>query len=93
MDQLRADAASRPATYGYIGDPTTASILNYYGFLEYAGGIEGGFRVWVLPDSCSLKPTHSHSMVPGGLLVMSSATRFTPGTSLIMRLLIFSRRS
>jgi hypothetical protein len=38
MDQLRADAASRPATYGYVGDPTTASIVNYYGFLEYAGG-------------------------------------------------------
>src|SRR5215217_2368768 len=36
---------------------------------------------------------HSHSMVPGGLLVMSNATRLTPGTSLMMRLLTFSSRS
>ncbi len=36
---------------------------------------------------------YSHSMVPGGLLVMSSATRFTPGTSLMMRLLMRSSRS
>ena len=32
-------------------------------------------------------------MVPGGLLVMSSTTRFTPFTSLTMRLEIFSNRS
>jgi hypothetical protein len=31
---------------------------------------------------------YSHSMVPGGLLVMSNTTRFTPLTSLTMRLLI-----
>jgi hypothetical protein len=33
------------------------------------------------------KPTrsYSHSMVPGGLLVMSSTTRLTSGTSLVMR--------
>ena len=29
--------------------------------------------------------THSHSMVPGGLLVTSSTTRLTSGTSLVMR--------
>ena len=40
--------------------------------------------------TCSL---YSHSMVPGGLLVMSSATRFTPGTSLMMRVLMRSSRS
>jgi hypothetical protein len=28
---------------------------------------------------------HSHSIVPGGLLVMSSATRFTSRTSLVIR--------
>lgn len=28
---------------------------------------------------------HSHSIVAGGLLVMSYATRFTPGTSATMR--------
>lgn len=31
-------------------------------------------------------PPHSHSMVPGGLEVMSNTTRLTPGTSLAMRL-------
>ncbi|CPR13541.1 hypothetical protein BN971_04853 [Mycobacterium bohemicum DSM 44277] len=29
--------------------------------------------------------TYSHSMVPGGLLVMSSTTRLTSGTSLVIR--------
>jgi hypothetical protein len=36
---------------------------------------------------------YSHSMVLGGLLEMSSATRFTPGISLMMRLEIRSSRS
>ena len=37
--------------------------------------------------------THSHSMVPGGLLVMSTTTRFTSRTSLVIRVLIRSSRS
>ena len=37
-------------------------------------------------------PAHSHSMVPGGLLVMSYTTRLQPGTSLMMRLLTLLRR-
>ena len=36
---------------------------------------------------------HSHSMVPGGLLVTSRATRFTPGTSRIKRFEMVSTRS
>ena len=39
-----------------------------------------------------LRP-HSHSIVPGGLLVMSRQTRLTPLTSLMMRLDSFSSRS
>ena len=31
------------------------------------------------------RPAHSHSIVPGGFLVMSYATRFTPRTSLTIR--------
>lgn len=38
-------------------------------------------------------PGYSHSMVPGGLLVTSSTTRFTPSTSLVMRLEILASRS
>jgi hypothetical protein len=34
------------------------------------------------------KELHSHSMVAGGLLVISYTTRFTPGTSFTIRLLI-----
>src|ERR1700743_2840546 len=36
---------------------------------------------------------YSHSIVPGGLLVMSKTQRFTPFTSLMMRLESFSSRS
>ena len=37
------------------------------------------------PATRRLGPAHSHSMVPGGLLVMSSATRLTSRTSLVIR--------
>src|SRR3954452_171011 len=37
--------------------------------------------------------SYSHSMVPGGLLVMSRVTRLTSATSLVMRVEIFSSRS
>ena len=36
---------------------------------------------------------YSHSMVPGGLLVMSSTTRLTSGTSLVIRVEMRSRTS
>ena len=36
---------------------------------------------------------HSHSMVPGGLEVMSRTTRFTSGTSPVIRLEIRASRS
>ena len=36
---------------------------------------------------------HSHSMVPGGLLVTSSTTRLTSGTSPVIRLEILASRS
>ena len=37
--------------------------------------------------------THSHSMVPGGLLVTSRVTRLTSGTSLVIRVEIFASTS
>jgi subtilisin len=37
-NKLRSDAATRPDSYGFIGDPDTGGIVNYYGYLEYAGG-------------------------------------------------------
>ena len=44
------------------------------------------------PDGVT--PTrYSHSMVPGGLLVTSSTTRFTSSTSFVMRVEIWATRS
>ncbi|MEY9109414.1 hypothetical protein ABH999_005610 [Bradyrhizobium yuanmingense] len=34
------------------------------------------------------QPDHSHSIVPGGLLVTSYTTRFTPFTSLMIRVAV-----
>ncbi len=39
------------------------------------------------------RPSYSHSMVPGGFDVMSSVTRLTPSTSLMIRVEIRSSRS
>jgi subtilisin len=42
MNKLRSDAAARPASYGFVGDPNDPvvrrGITLYYGYLEYAGG-------------------------------------------------------
>ncbi len=38
------------------------------------------------PDTASRGAGHSHSMVPGGLLVTSTTTRLTSRTSLVIRL-------
>lgn len=43
------------------------------------------------PKGCPF--CYSHSMVPGGLLVMSTTTRFTSGHSLVIRFEIFSNSS
>ena len=45
-------------------------------------------------DGLSLRlARHSHSMVPGGLLVQSSTTRLTSGTELVIRLEMRARTS
>lgn len=45
LDQLRTDAAQQssgdptaPDYYGFIGDPNLGGSVNYYAYLEYAGG-------------------------------------------------------
>jgi subtilisin len=38
MSRLRSDAAARPASYGFAGDPNSPSGTRYYGYLAYAGG-------------------------------------------------------
>ena len=44
-------------------------------------------------DPRQRRETYSHSMVPGGLLVMSSTTRLTSATSLVIRVEIRSSTS
>jgi subtilisin len=38
IDKLQADAAARPASYGFAGDPHSPSGGRHYGYLVYAGG-------------------------------------------------------
>lgn len=42
LQKLRADAAARPFSYGFVGDPNHPIVRNgitrYYGFLVFAGG-------------------------------------------------------
>ena len=38
IDKLQADAAAQPASYGFTGDPRSASGGRHYGYLVYAGG-------------------------------------------------------
>ena len=37
-DTQISDASARPPAYGFFGDPDTAGVANYYGYLIYAGG-------------------------------------------------------
>ncbi len=46
---------------------------------------------WISPLTWLVR--HSHSIVAGGLLLMSYTTRLTPGTSLTIRELILPRTS
>lgn len=38
IDEIRRDAAARPPTYGFVGDPYRPNGNRYYGYLVYAGG-------------------------------------------------------
>jgi hypothetical protein len=48
----------------------------------YRRALLAAFKAW--PE----RPPHSHSIVPGGLLVTSSVTRLIPLTSMMMRLAV-----
>lgn len=66
-----------------------------YGHLTRSGTVLGQTERLAHPSfvNGTVLGTHSHSMVAGGLLEMSYATREIPGTSLIMRLEARSRSS
>ena len=65
--------------------------MNAPAIAHWRGFIGSGGRDWM--RSRSRLSRYSHSMVPGGLLVMSSTTRLTSRISLIMREAICSSRS
>ncbi len=52
-------------------------------FPTFVAGSEG--RIALPVEASSSRSAHSHSIVAGGLPVMSYTTRDTPGTSLTMR--------
>ena len=63
------------------------------GLRRKQGREAGQLHVQAQLERVRLSLGHSHSMVDGGLLEMSSATRLTPAISLMMRLEIRSSRS
>ena len=52
-----------------------------------------GLRGSVYRRRGAVEGPHSHSMVPGGLLVTSRVTRLTSGTSLVIRVEILASTS
>ncbi len=85
------------AVVGTVG--RGAGRLARRGLVLVLGGRGGRAHLFVgdLEQACVLaalrRHGHSHSMVPGGFDVTSSATRFTPSTSLMMREAMRSTRS
>ena len=62
--------------------------------LGYLGTSDARRRpLWALQGLGNAVWAYSHSMVPGGFEVTSYTTRLMPGTSLMMRFDIFSKRS
>ena len=66
---------------------------NTQGAAVRRNGRPGPTRPQTHAEKRAPRRAHSHSMVPGGLLVMSSTTRLTSRNSLIMREAMRSRRS
>ena len=61
----------------------TLQIVESNDALSGQDGLYGSFRTTSV--SVDAATPHSHSIVPGGLLVTSYTTRLTPFTSLMMR--------
>ena len=71
-----------------LGDSATLGLAKLPGFSPSRLK-----RVAGLPTETGHSADYSHSMVPGGLLVTSSTTRFTPSTSFVMRFEILANSS
>jgi hypothetical protein len=75
-------------------DPTAnRTPMNAPAIAHCLGFSGSGGRAWMRSGAGGSPRAYSHSIVPGGLLVMSSTTRLTSRISLIMREAICSSRS
>ena len=92
-----AAPASAPTVVGGPAADRRTLVVGAVVLLGGCGGLRAGFLVGEVEQPRVLaaprRHGHSHSMVPGGFDVTSSATRFTPSTSLMMREAIRSTRS
>ena len=80
-DDARLYAARGARLEGLVLDPQAG---NFVAVDHHDLDLDALFRV-ELDDAGPGLGAHSHSMVPGGLLVTSSTTRLTSATSLVMR--------
>ena len=81
----RPDSRPRPDTGRHAGSRSPRAQRGPASALHRRGLAGGGLSLRLA--------RHSHSMVPGGLLVQSSTTRLTSGTELVIRLEIRARTS
>ncbi len=85
--------AAAASVVGSFGDPRVLRAGLGAGRCAVTDHRGRGFGPQYLVVGVEELPVHSHSIVPGGFDVTSSATRFTPSTSLMTRDAILSTRS
>ena len=82
MQKVRADADARPASYGFVGDPTRPIVdpggtTRFYGYLLYVGATRAGTRRAVcflhVRTDCD---THTRRPREGSSTTWSSSGRF-----------------
>jgi hypothetical protein len=73
------------AAHRAVVHPSRPTIIDYIRLRTIPADT---LRYSILPHST---PLHSHSIVPGGLLVTSYTTRLTPFTSLMIRVAVSPR--
>ena len=91
IPDIRADHNWRAATRVLQFLPLCKGTLSTY-LYDLERELGQGFRAPFRPVRRELRHNHSHSIVPGGLLVTSYTTRLTPLTSLMMRVATVPRK-
>jgi hypothetical protein len=87
-------AIERLISYGRVPTSFVGSVEPHQSYRKRGRQIGKATRTpSSAPTRRSEPVSYSHSIVPGGLLVMSSTTRFTSRTSFVMRVEIFANTS